>query len=273
MTATVVFIHGAWVTPASWEPFRGFFEARGYRCVAPAWPGKDRGVDELRQDPSRLAGLGVTEIVAHYERVIRALEEPPILIGHSFGGLFVQILLDRGLGRAGVAIDPAPPKGVFAYEPSSLRALASVLLTWRGWQRVVRWSFANFRYAFVHSLPADQQRAAYDTYVTPETGRIFFQAGLADLVRHGPTSVDFGNGGRAPLLIVAGADDRIVPARVVRRNHRKYARSAAITDLREFPGRTHWIIAQDGWQEVAGYIADWLGAHGAAADQIEAATG
>jgi pimeloyl-ACP methyl ester carboxylesterase len=266
MSAAIVFIHGAWVTPRCWDPFKGYFEARGYRCLAPAWPGKDRNVGEIRQDPSRLAGLGIAEIVNHYEAIIRGLDEPPILVGHSFGGLFVQILLDRGLGRVGVAIDPAPPKGVFAYEPTSFRALTSVLLTWRGWQRVVRWSFKRFRYAFVHSLPPDQQRAAYDTQVTPETGRIFFEAALQDVMRHAPSRVDFANAKRAPLLIVAGADDRIVPARVVRRNYRKYRASDAVTDYLEFPGRVHWIIAQDGWQEVAGAIAEWLAAHDASAE-------
>ncbi len=155
---------------------------------------------------------------------MRALPEPPILVGHSFGGLIVQILLDRGLGACGVAIDPAPPRGVFAFEPSAVRSLASVLTTWRGWRKVVRWSYANFRYAFVHTLPEDQARAAYDTYVTPETGRIFFQGALAGFDRHSPTIVNFRNGARAPLLILAGSEDHIVPAAVVRRTYRRYAR-------------------------------------------------
>ena len=270
LSTTIVFIHGAWVTPRCWDQFIPFFEELGYKCLAPAWPGKDRSVGEIRRDPSRLAGLGIAEIVNHYEAVIRGLDEPPILIGHSFGGLFTQILLDRGYGKAGVAIDPAPPKGVFAYEPTSFLALGSVLLTWRGWRRVVRWSFARFRYAFVHSLPPEEQRAAYDTQVTPETGRIFFEAAFQDLRRGGPSRVDFRNAKRAPLLIVAGADDRIVPLRVWRRNQRKYRGSGAITDFREFPGRTHWIIAQDGWQEVAGAIAEWLKARDAGADSAGA---
>ena len=138
MSKTIVFIHGAWVTPACWEPFRGFFEERGYECIAPAWPGKDRPLDEIRADPSPLLGVGLAEITDRYAQVVRALPEPPILVGHSFGGLIVQILLDRGLGASGVAIDPAPPKGVFAFEPSAVRSLGSVLLTWRGWRKVVR---------------------------------------------------------------------------------------------------------------------------------------
>jgi pimeloyl-ACP methyl ester carboxylesterase len=257
----VVFIHGAWVTPACWDSFSGYFRERGYTCIAPAWPGKDRSVEAIRADPSPLVGLGIGEIADAYDRVIRDLPEPPILVGHSFGGLIVQVLLDRGLGSCGVAIDPAPPKGVFAFEPSTIRSLASVLLTWRGWRKVVRWSYGSFRYAFVHSLPETAARAAYETHVTPETGRVFFQGALALLSRHSPATVDFRNGSRAPLLIVAGADDHTVPASIVRRNYRKYAKSPAVTDFREFPGRTHWIIAQEGWQEVADAAIEWMSAH------------
>jgi len=258
MPRTVVFLHGAWVTPRCWDPFIAFFEARGYRCLAPAWPGKDRPVDAIRTDPSALAGLGIAEIVDAYEREIRALDEPPLLIGHSFGGLFVQLLLDRGLGAAGVAIDPAPPRGIIVYEPTAFRSLGRILLTWRGWRRVVRWSYRDFRYAFVHTLPEADARAAYDTQVVPETGRVFFQGALSVLDRHSPATVRFANLERAPLLLIAGTADHIVPASVVRRTYRRYRSAAAITDLREFPGRTHWIIAEPGWEEVARATAEWL---------------
>lgn len=258
MMKTIVFIHGAWVTPSCWDRFIGYFGGRGYACQAPAWPGKDRSVDEIRRDPTSLVGLGITEIVDHYDRLVRSLPEPPILVGHSFGGLFVQILLDRGLGAAGVAIDSAPPRGVMSFEPSAYRALASVLATPFGWRKVVRWSFERFRYGFVHTLPPDVQRAAYETHVTPETGRIFFQAAFAPFAPNSPTRVDFTNAKRAPLLLIAGDQDHVVPVALTRRNYRKYGRSSAVTDFREFAGRTHWIIAQDGWQEVAAFIDSWL---------------
>jgi pimeloyl-ACP methyl ester carboxylesterase len=243
------------VTPLSWEPFLGFFRERGFECIAPAWPGKDRPVEEIRRDPLPLAGLGLGAIADHYERLVRDLPEPPFLIGHSYGGLVVQMLLDRGVGAAGVAIDSAPPKGVFAYEPTAFRSLLGVLLTWRGWQRVVRWSFG---YAFVHTLAPDAQRDAYDRFVTPETGRIFFESALAPFLPRSPIAVDFSRPDRAPLLLIAGAKDHIVPAVINRRNFRRYARSGARTDFQEFPDRVHWIIAQDGWQEVAGFAADWF---------------
>ena len=189
----------------------GFFKDRGYECLAPAWPGKDRPVEAIRADPTPLLGLGVGEIAAHYEQVVRGLDEPPILIGHSFGGLIVQLLLDRGLGAAGVALDPAPPSGVWAFEPTAFRSLASVILTWRGWRKIVRWSPAQFAYAFVNGLPPAEQQAAYDTHVTPETGRIFFQGALASMTAGSPCRVDFKNATRAPLLLIAGLNDHIVP--------------------------------------------------------------
>jgi pimeloyl-ACP methyl ester carboxylesterase len=258
MPPSVVFIHGAWVTSASWDEWVEWFRQRGYDCIAPAWPGKDRPVEEIRRDPSALAGLGIAGIVAHYERIVRALPEPPILIGHSYGGLIVQLLLDRGLGAAGVAIDSAPPKGVFAYEPTALRSLGRLLLVPFGWRRVVRWRFWEFRYAFVHTLPPSVQREAYGRYVIPETGRIFFESALAPFIPRSPLRVDFGRSSRAPLLLIAGSSDHVVPAVINRRNFAKYARSTARTDFHEFPDRVHWIVAQDGWQEVAGYVDDWL---------------
>jgi pimeloyl-ACP methyl ester carboxylesterase len=258
MSRTIVFLHGAWVTAACWERMQPWFEARGYRTLAPSWPGKDRPVEAIRADPSALKGLGISEIVASYEAVIRDLPEPPILIGHSVGGLFTQILLDRGLGAAGVAIDPAPPKGVWPFEPTAFRSLFGALTRYLLGSRVVRWSFGSFRYAFVHLLPLDEARAAYDRHVIPETGRIFFQSAMAMLSPRSPTRVNFRNGARAPLLIIAGGADRIVPPAINRRNYRAFSKSSARTDFREFSGRTHWIIAQDGWEEVATYVAAWL---------------
>ena len=259
MSNTLVFIHGACVTPLCWEKMIGFFQGKGYACVAPAWPHRDKPIEELRREPpAELAGLGVTEIVAHYERIIKEFPEPPILIGHSFGGLFVQILLDRGLGAAGIAIDSAPPRGVLPLQWSTIKANAGVLSRWRGWKGIVYQSFKQFQYAFVHTLPEAEQRAAYDTHVVPETGRIFFQAALALLDPHRAVQVNFEKADRAPLLLIAGTEDRIVPAALNRANYRKYQRTSARTDFKEFAGRVHWIIAQDGWEEVADYIARWL---------------
>ncbi len=258
MAGTVVFIHGGWVTPACWDLFVSYFESRGYRCLAPAWPGKDRPIEEIRKDPSPLAGLGIDAIVDHYAGIVRALDEPPILVGHSFGGLFVQLLLDRGLGAAGIAIDSAPPKGVFNLEPSTLLSVGRVLLIPFGWRKVVRWSYPEFRYAFVHTMTSAEAHAIWDTQIIPDSGRPFFESALSFLARRSPDQVDFAKPDRAPLLLIAGEADRAMTPTIVRRTHRAYQASPARTDLRTFPGRTHWLIAQDGWQEVAGSCVEWI---------------
>jgi pimeloyl-ACP methyl ester carboxylesterase len=259
---TVVFVHGGWVTPACWDPFVSFFEARGYRCLAPAWPGKDRPIEAIRADPSPLAGLGIAEIVDHYARIVRALDEPPVLIGHSFGGLFVQLLLDRGLGAAGIAIDSAAPKGVFALAPTTLLSLGRILLIPFGWRKVVRWSYREYRYAFVHTMSADEQRAIWDNQIVPDSGRPFFEAGFSFLDRDSPARLDFGNPDRAPLLFISGDADRAMTPAVVRRMVRAHRASPARTEFRSFSGRTHWLIAQDGWEEVAESCVDWIGSLG-----------
>lgn len=264
MNQTIVFIHGAWMTPKCWEPFESFFTSRGYSCQAPAWPYHDRPIDELRASPDPgLKQLGLGEIIDHYAQIIQRLPEPPILIGHSFGGLVTQVLLDRGLGVAGVALDPAPPRGIIAAAyPTTTRALLRVIVTPGGWRKVFHWSLGEFSYAFVNTLSPDEQKRAYDEFVVPESGRLFFQNAFSALNAHTPGQVNFKNGHRAPLLITAGTKDHIVPARMVRANFLKYSQqSGAITEYQEFPGGTHWLIAQPGWEMVAGSVEIWLRKH------------
>lgn len=239
----------------SWEPWLRRFEARGHRSAAPAWPFLDHDLEDLQRAPDRRFGrLGITEIVDNYASIIRDYPTEPILVGHSFGGLFVQLLLDRGLGAAGIAIDPAPPKGVLP-GMNSIRAGLPVLLGLNSWRSVRRMSFEHFQWAWVHTLSEPEQRAAYE-HVVPTSGRLFLQALTAPVTD--VTKVNFRNGERAPLLIIAGELDRTVEAKMNLANFHKYARSNAVTDYREFPGRTHWIIRQPGWEEVADHALDWL---------------
>lgn len=261
MGHTVIFIHGAWMTPKCWNPFQSYYTARGYTILAPAWPYHDRSVDELNTAPDpRLGRLGLGEITAHFEAIIRALPQPPIIIGHSFGGLVTQILLDRGLGAAGVSLDPAPPRGVIAaLYPTTTRALLRIIATPGGWSKIFHWTLPEFSYAFVHTLPHEEQARAFTDYVVPESGRVFFQDALSAFSPNSPARIDFANPRRAPLLIVAGSADRIVPAAMVKATWRKYPRAAKNAPaFLEFPSRTHWLIAQPGWEEVAAATADWL---------------
>ncbi len=256
MTKTIVFIHGAFVGPKCWDNFKSFFEAKGYECFTPTWPYKDRSIDEQRRSPlPELAGLGITEIVEHYEAFIRGLKEPPILIGHSYGGLFVQMLLDKGLGSAGIAIDSAPPKGILPFYPTAIKSLLWVLALPQP-HRILRTTLDRFAYGFLNTVPQIEHQKIYDEQVIPETARIFFQAAYSMFNNY--TRVNYKNDRRAPLLLIAGGSDHIVPPQINRSNFKKYQHTSARTDFKEFPNRCHWIISQAGWDEVAGYSFDWL---------------
>ncbi len=259
MSKMIVFIHGAWLTSLSWENWMPYFERKGYRTVAPEWPFRDASVEELRKNTSpELAQVGVKELTDHYDGIIRGMPEPPILIGHSFGGLIVQQLLDRGMGAAGVAIDAVAPEGVLAVDWTVLKANSNVLFRWMNWDKVLTMSFPEFQYAFVNTLPEDQQKEYYNRYVVPETGRLFFQAAFAQLDPHHALLVNFKNNDRAPLLLVAGEEDHLVPAHVVKSNYEHHKQSSALSDLQEFAGRSHLITSQAGWEQVADYAANWL---------------
>ena len=245
------------MTPKCWDKFRGYFLSHGFEIKAPSWPGKEGSVKEQNERPdSRLAGLGIREIVDHYAEIISREAERPILIGHSFGGLFVQMLLDRGLGAAGIAIDSVSPKGVFNLYPTVLKGMSFPLFVPAGWKKIIRISQKRFAYAFIDKMSGEDQARIYNEEVVPETGRIFWQAALAPF--NDLSKINFANDKRAPMLIVAGSEDKIVPAKVNFSNYKKYIVSKARTDFKEFPGRTHYIIGGPGWEEVAGYCLEWL---------------
>jgi pimeloyl-ACP methyl ester carboxylesterase len=259
---TIMLIHGLWTTPRCWELFRRYYEECRYRVLAPAWPRLCGEVEDMRRDPSRLAGLGLVEIIAHYEAAIRLLDEAPILIGHSLGGLVVQLLLDRGLGAAGIAIDSPPPRGVWQLSLSQFKSLLPVFSDPFAYWQTVSLTYRQFRYAFANAMSEGEARAAFTLYTIPAPGRPVFEAAFANLIPRSATTVDYANGERAPLLLVSGADDRIVPPSVVRANHRRCGRSKAITSFKEFPGHSHLIIAEDGWQQIAEFALSWAQQHG-----------
>jgi pimeloyl-ACP methyl ester carboxylesterase len=254
----LMLIHGAWLSARSWENFADYFGKRGFAVSAPEWPRKHGDVDELRRDAGDLAGLGLTEIVEHYERLIRELDEPPVLVGHSFGGLIIELLLSRGLGRAGVALSPAPPKGILVLPFSSLKAASPALAHASTRRGIVTLTLEEFTYGFANTFTPEEAAAAYERYAVPETGRIFYEAGFANFALHPPTEVQFRNEQRAPLLIVAADEDHTVPASVAKAQYKKYERSLAKTDYLEFEGRPHLFMVGDGWDEVAASIDSWL---------------
>jgi pimeloyl-ACP methyl ester carboxylesterase len=199
-----------------------------------------------------------------YESVIRGLGEPPIIMGHSFGGTIAQILLDRGLGSVGVAIDSAAVKGVLPLPLSTLKSAWPVLGNPANKKKAVSLTPKQFHYAITNTLTEGQSAVHYERYAVPGSARVLFQGAFANFNPRAVTRINFRNGERAPLLFLAGQDDHIVPPKVNKANWRLYRKSPAVTDYREFPGRSHFIIGQDGWQEVADYALDWAEKHIAA---------
>ena len=231
---TIVLIHGLWMTPLSWEHWIDRYSARGYRVLAPAWPGMDVDIEQLRADTSAIDHLGIEEIVDHYGEIIRGLDAPPIIMGHSFGGAFTEVLLDRGLGAAGVGIDAAGVKGITKLPFSELRSGFPILKN-----------------------PAN----VHERYAVPRPGRVLFQGAFANFNPRTPLQVDFRKDDRAPLLLIAGGSDHTVPAVVDESMAKHYDKSKAITDYKEFPGRSHFTVGEDGWEEVADYALDWAVEH------------
>lgn len=256
MSKTIMLVHGAWVTTDCWASFRDFYAAKGYRVIVPPWPYLDKPVAELRRNPDpRLATITIKALVDHFEAQVRALPEQPILIGHSFGGLIVQMLLDRGLGAAGVAIDAGPPRGVLP-SATAIAAALPVLLMWRGWTRIASMSFRSFSRTFANTLPSSEQRIAYDRHIVPAPGRIYFQAALGI-----GNAVDFQNPKRPPLLLIAASEDRTSTPSMAHAMVRKHSRAPSRTDLKEFQNRSHWLIAEPGWEQVADAALTWAAAN------------
>jgi pimeloyl-ACP methyl ester carboxylesterase len=251
-TKTVVLIHGMFMNPLCWEKWIPYCESKGYKVLAPAWPGRDKPIEELRKnhpDPE-LAKLKLGDVVDHLANVIKALHEKPAVIGHSMGGLAVQLLLQRDLAVAGVAIDPAPPAGVFTTSFSFLRANFPAINPFLLSQPVMM-TFEQFQYAFVNTLSQNEQRAAYDRYVVPESRGVptssLGAAGKIDFQKPHP-----------PLLITAGGKDHIVPASLNKSNFNKYKASSSLTEFKEFLSGDHFLVGERGWEEVAGYSLAWL---------------
>jgi alpha-beta hydrolase superfamily lysophospholipase len=247
---SVIFIHGAWATPLCWRYFAPLFAAQGYRTLAPAWPLKDRPVCEQQahSDP-RLAKVGIPEIVAHYKEIIRRQSQPPVLIGHSFGGLIVQLLLDQGFGAAGIAISSVPPRGVSALSLSPLKAIHKL---WTLFGTPSRWGGILPPPEHDAAERALRRRQGIELYLVPESRRIFRQLLTA------AAAVDFRNPHRTPLLLVVSGKDRCLPVEAQRRNWERYNASTARTDFALFPELTHLGIAESGHEALAAYCLAWV---------------
>ncbi|HEY1674075.1 MAG TPA: alpha/beta hydrolase [Streptosporangiaceae bacterium] len=254
----VVFIHGLWLHASSWGPWQELFAEAGYAPTAPGWPGDPDTVEESRQDPSRVAGKGIDDVVDHYAAIIRGLETPPVVIGHSFGGLIAQRLLGQDLAAAAVAVDPAPIKGVLNLPVSALRVASIALRKPANRNLAISLTPEQFRYGFGNAIPAEESAELYDRWNIPSPGKPLFEAGLANFTPRSPAKVNTGNKTRGPLLITAGGNDHTVPASISTSTRKQYHKSPAITDLIEFHDRGHSLTIDHGWREVAQAALDWL---------------
>ena len=259
---TIVLIHGLWVTPRSWEKWIKHYEGKGYRVLAPAYPGFEVEVEALNQDPSPIEALTIPAVVEHLEGIVGGLEKPPIIMGHSFGGVFTQILLDHGYGAAGVVIDSAPAEGIRVTPVSQIRALFPILKNPANRHKAVGFTKKQFHYAFANTLSEEESDKVYDRYHIPAPGRFVWDPVLSNFTPgHQDTYVNFRNENRAPLLFIAGGEDNLMPPAVNQSNAKHYRHISSVTDYKEFAGRSHYTLGEDGWEEVADYTLEWAKEH------------
>jgi len=251
---TIVLIPGLWMTALSWEHWARHYTDKGYRVIAANWPGMEGDIEQLRRDPSTFTSLGVPEVVDHYEQIIGELETPPIIIGYGFGGFVTQILLDRGWGAAGAAIASAPVKGI-ARLPLSMLKLAFSVLGKSLSNKAASLTAQQFHRAFANSLTETESLDAFNRYTVPAPNRVLLQTAFANFSPHSATTVNFRNDTRAPLLLVAGGKDRVVPSSIVKANFDLYRESKAETDYKEFSDQAHFTLLQE--TTVADYVLGW----------------
>jgi pimeloyl-ACP methyl ester carboxylesterase len=263
---TIVLIHGLWMTPRSWEHWKERYEGQGYKVLAPAWPGLEVEVEALRADPTPLTKLSGKQVIDNYDRIIRELDSPPIIMGHSLGGAVTQVLLDRGLGAAAVGVAPATVKGIRDLPLSTLRASGHILVRPFNRGNATPSSRKQFKYGFANTMTQQESDAIYDRYYVPSANRVLYDIALSNLSRHAPTEVDFNKSDRAPLLMIAFEHDHVVPPKPIRHNASKY--KAGTVAYTEFPGRPHFPGAP-GWEEVANSALSWAVEHAGAGRQAE----
>jgi non-heme chloroperoxidase len=247
----VVFIHGLWLLPSSWDRWATIFEEAGYTPLTPGWPDDPQTVEEANADPEVFAHKSVGQVADHFGEVIGRLEQKPALIGHSFGGLLAQILAGRGLAAVSVAIDPAPFRGVLPLPISALKSARPVLGNPANRNRAVPLTYEQFRFGFANAVSEDEAKELYSTFAVPASGVPIFQAATANLNPWTEAKVNSKNPDRGPLLITSGEKDHTVPWAIANAAYKKQARNDAVTEITEIPNRGHALTIDSGWREVA----------------------
>src|SRR6266704_1924880 len=225
---TIVLIHGLWLTPFSWEKWIDRYKSKGYNVIAPAWPGMEGDIDQVRSNTKPYENLGITEIADHYEQIIPGLDKTPIILVHSFPGIIVAWVASRSPATRHRAVPLTPDE---------------------------------FRYGFATLLSVEQSKEAYDRLAIPGPGRVLFQAAGSNFTPNSPAAVHPKRGDRPPLLLQANGKDHTVPASVTKNAFKIQRKASTPTELKEYPDRSHYTFAQDGGEGVADHALDWATQH------------
>ena len=254
----VVFVHGLWLLDSSWDRWARFFEDAGYVAVTPGWPNDPPTVEAARADPDVFAGKSVGDVAAYQQTVIEKLDKKPAIIGHSFGGLLVQILAGRGLAAATVAIDPAPSRGVLPLPAAALKSASAVLTNPANRHRAVAWTFDQFRYGFANALSEEEAKEVYETYHVAGSGIPIFQAAFANINPRSETKADNKNPDRGPMLIIGGELDHQAPWAITEATYKRQRKNTSTTEVVEIANRGHSLTIDHGWEEVAQTALDFI---------------
>jgi len=247
----VVFIHGLWLLPSSWDRWAAVFEEAGYAPLTPGWPDDPPTVEEAKAHPEVFAHKTIAQVADHYADVIGQLKTKPVVIGHSFGGLLTQIIAGRGLAAVSVAIDPAPFRGVLPLPLSALKSASPVLGNPLNRNRAIPLTYDQFRYAFANAVSEDEAKDLYKTFSVPTSGVPLFQAAAANLNPWTEAKVDTKNPDRGPLLIISGGKDHTVPPSIANASYKQQQQNEGVTEIVEIPDRGHALVIDHGWREVA----------------------
>jgi non-heme chloroperoxidase len=254
----VVFVHGLWLLPSSWDRWREVFEGAGYVTLAPGWPDDPDTVEEAKEHPEVFAHKSVGQIADHFDEVISALDRKPAVLGHSFGGLLTQILAGRGLSTASVAIDPAPFRGVLPLPFSALKSGSPVLRNPANRNRAVPLTYEQFRYAFANVVSEEEAKQLHETFAVPGSGVPLFQAAAANINPWTEAKVDTENADRGPLLFISGEKDHTVPWAIANASFKRQERNEGVTEIVEIPNRGHSLTIDSGWREVCDKALEFI---------------
>jgi pimeloyl-ACP methyl ester carboxylesterase len=261
----VVFVHGLWLLPSSWDRWAAAFEEAGYTALTPGWPDDPETVEEANAHPEVFAHKTVGQVADHFDEIVSGLAKKPAIIGHSFGGLLAQILAGRGLAAVSVAIDPAPFRGVLPLPLSALKSARPVLGNPANRNRAIPLTYEQFRYGFANAVSEEEAHELYEKFAVPTPGAPLFQSAAANLNPWTEAKVDSENPERGPLLILSGEKDNTVPWAIANASYKRQKRNEGVTEIVEIPDRGHALTIDSGWREVAdkalGFVQRFVSAH------------